>query len=276
MGLGSPLYYVCLSAACLAMVIYNFNISSSSSHLQCFSIEKGSIATANQYYDTLGSNETKIFIEALTGLGLNDTIPVKELDTNKKETETPVARVETLPDQLRFLQQKSQTSQTQVEQQYSIPKLKPNKLGPVQKAIGIIYIIILILSLFLTLIIGYMSDMVPEDFLKVGKIKMLLACCCKVFPLIIIFVHWIAFILIIVEWGFLGSKECIKSNNIVDPDKYYTESFTLNIVTSAFWIVIHYFGAIMREIMYQEPFMYAPDVGQPSFFRQFFLKRLGP
>ena len=50
----------------------------------------------------------------------------------------------------------------------------------------------------------------------------------------------------------------------------------LNLVNSIAWILLHYGGAVVRDMTYQEPFMYSPDTGEPNCFRTLFLKKLGP
>ena len=50
----------------------------------------------------------------------------------------------------------------------------------------------------------------------------------------------------------------------------------LNLVNSIIWILLHYGGSIIREMTYQEPFMYSPDTGAPNCCRTLFLKKLGP
>ena len=50
----------------------------------------------------------------------------------------------------------------------------------------------------------------------------------------------------------------------------------LNLVNSIIWILLHYGGSIIREMTYQQPFMYSPDTGAPNCCRTLFLKKLGP
>ena len=145
--------------------------------------------------------------------------------------------------------------------------------------LAISYIIILVLSIFLSCVINALSNQLPEDYLNMGKCKRFLACFCKIFPPLLIILSWINFILIIVIWIML----------VVNKDYKYTDEKTgtentdyegdvkvLNLVNSIAWILLHYGGAVVRDMTYQEPFMYSPDTGEPNCFRTLFLKKLGP
>lgn len=145
--------------------------------------------------------------------------------------------------------------------------------------LAISYIIILVLSIFLSCVINALSNQLPEDYLNMGKCKRFLACFCKIFPPVLIILSWINFILIIVIWIML----------VVNKDYKYTDEKTgtentdyegdvkvLNLVNSIAWILLHYGGAVVRDMTYQEPFMYSPDTGEPNCFRTLFLKKLGP
>jgi hypothetical protein len=47
--------------------------------------------------------------------------------------------------------------------------------------------------------------------------------------------------------------------DIRNKDKYFTDSTVLNMVTSCLCVPIHYGGAIIRKVVYKEPFMYSPS-----------------
>ena len=53
---------------------------------------------------------------------------------------------------------------------------------------------------------------------------------------------------------------------LTDPKQFAKDVNTLNLVNSGIWVLIHYGGGIFREIVYQEPFMYSPDIGTTSAF----------
>lgn len=164
---------------------------------------------------------------------------------------------------------------------YDVEVLGSNSYSTILVIIGIIYLIIMGFAVILSCIANYLSNQLPEDFLHMGKMKRFLACLCKVIPTLFIILHWIAMILIIVVWVFIAGKNCEVAKTstpgvIINQKKYFNDVYILNIVNSSLWIFLHYGGAIVREITYEEPFMYSPDLGQPNFIRSFFLKKLGP
>ena len=147
--------------------------------------------------------------------------------------------------------------------------------------IAVAYGIILIMAILLTIVVYWMSDMVPEDFVKIGKCKRWTAVFTKILPPIIILIHWIILLLILVFWVMIlmGSCEVTQPSSTIfgfNSLKYGRDSFVLNLVTSIIWVLLHYGGAIYRDITYTEPFMYSPDIGETSAFKSLVLKKLGP
>ena len=144
--------------------------------------------------------------------------------------------------------------------------------------IGVIYIIIiLVLVLYLSCVINSLSNQLPDDFLNMGKCKKFFACFCKIFPPILIILSWVNFILIIVIWIMIvvNKDDTYKDSNGQDVD-YRKDVEILNLVNSIIWILLHYGGSIIREMTYQQPFMYSPDTGAPNCCRTLFLNKLGP
>jgi hypothetical protein len=123
--------------------------------------------------------------------------------------------------------------------------------------------------------------MVPDDFIKVGWFKRTCAMFTKLLPPLNILLHWGIMILIIILWILVGTKHCPISaptlggflHNVL---MYADSSFVLAIVNSAFWIFLHYGGAIYRDLIYVEPFMYEPQIGKGGFCKAFFIRKLGP
>ena len=147
--------------------------------------------------------------------------------------------------------------------------------------VGIIYIILLAMSLFLACITNYLSNQLPDDYIKMGTCKKFLACFCKILPPCFIILSWLNFIFFIVVWIFILSKKCKYSTTmtpgkLINPDYFFKVHRTLNIVNSIVWILLHYGGAVIRAMTYVEPFMYSPEVGNPHFCKTLMLKRLGP
>ena len=147
--------------------------------------------------------------------------------------------------------------------------------------VGIVYIILLAMSLFLACITNYLSNQLPDDYINMGTCKKFLACFCKILPPCFIILSWLNCIFFIVVWIFILSKRCKISTTMV-PGKLISEDYffkvhrTLNIVNSIVWVLLHYGGAVIRAMTYVEPFMYSPEVGNPNFFKTLMLKRLGP
>lgn len=145
--------------------------------------------------------------------------------------------------------------------------------------LAISYIIILVLSIFLSCVINALSNQLPEDYLNMGKCKRFFACFCKIFPPVLIILSWINFILIIVIWIMLVVNKDFKYTDEktgTENTDYEGDVKVLNLVNSIAWILLHYGGAVVRDMTYQEPFMYSPDTGEPNCFRTLFLKKLGP
>jgi hypothetical protein len=128
------------------------------------------------------------------------------------------------------------------------------------------------------LIVNNMANMLPEDFVKMGNSKRALGVITKIFPPLCIFIHYIILIGILVLWVFYCTGSC---PNINDRDcqtldlGYNHRILVLNIVNSVFWIFLHYFGAVIRDVLYQEPFMYAKRNSKYNIIG-IFLNKLGP
>ena len=157
-------------------------------------------------------------------------------------------------------------------------QIEGSKIFPILSIIiGVVYILMLVLVLYLSCVINSLSNQLPDDFLNMGKCKRFLACFCKIFPPILIILSWINFILIVVIWIMVvvNKDDTYRDSygNIVD---YRKDVEILNLVNSIIWILLHYGGSIIREMTYQEPFMYSPDTGAPNCCRTLFLKKLGP
>ena len=71
----------------------------------------------------------------------------------------------------------------------------------------------------------------------------------------------------------VNKDDTYKDSNGQDVD-YRKDVEILNLVNSIMWVLLHYGGSIIREMTYQEPFMYSPDTGAPNCCRTLFLKKL--
>lgn len=149
--------------------------------------------------------------------------------------------------------------------------------------IAVIFIIMLVLTLFLSFVINTLSNQTPDDFIDMGKCKKFLACFCKIFPPILLVLSWLNLIFIIVIWILVAIGRCknsalkdTSSRGEFDKRSYFNDFKILNLVNSIIWLLLHYGGSIIREMTYIEPFMYSPDTGSPNCCRTLILKKLGP
>jgi hypothetical protein len=181
---------------------------------------------------------------------------------------------------LRFLQSETTDTTETDTQLYEVDVEKSNIYPTLNSIIAILYIIIMILSLYMSIVISYLSNQLPEDFLNVSKWKRFIACFCKIFPVLIIMIHWLLLIILLAVWVMVMTKQCKTSESTtqigISSGMYYQNVVVLNIVTTCAWIILHYGGAILREIVYGEPFMYMPYVGSKNSCLVVMLRRLGP
>jgi hypothetical protein len=238
--MASSLYYLALAVATMAVAIYNLSTSGTASALQCYNVEEMDLATYTEYNKTFTATNST-----------SKAPPAKETTNSKGQTT------------------------------YLVNKTSSNILKLIQTVLSFIYLSLTGLSVLMTFIVWWMSNMVPEDFLNIGKCKKFTAAFCKILPPLFIIVHWIILIIICVLWIMIVTKQCEVSAStepgaMVNASKYLTDSYTCNLVTTAIWVLIHYGGSIFREIVYQEPFMYMPDIGKPNLLRTICFKKLGP
>lgn len=164
-------------------------------------------------------------------------------------------------------------------EEYEIEINTKNSYVSLLITIGVFYLIFFLLSLYLSIVINSLANQLPRDFLDMGLGKKINSMFCKIFPKIFILFSWIIFILIIILWSFLGAKKCEKSRKISDfsdKERYYNDVKVLNIVNICFWIVLHYFGSVIRHMTYQEPFMYSPVDINSGVIKKVFFSYLGP
>jgi hypothetical protein len=238
--MGNSKYYLALTVATLSVGIYNFASSSEGAKLQCFSISSMTYQEYKAYNDSIANATTKVPI-----LPANITLDAGENSV------------------------------------YDVPMAGSNIINMLQIVIAFAYIAVCGLSILLAAVIWWMENMVPDDFLNISKCKKACAILCKVIPPFLIFAHYIILIVIIIVWIMIVTGGCVMSVSnvpgiVVNKDKYSTDSKVLNIVTTCIWFLIHYGGAIVRDVVYQEPFMYSPVIGDQSVVKVIFLKKLGP
>lgn len=276
--IGSAIYYFSLSVICLAIAIYNLHISSEGKIVKCYKIVQMDSTTYLQYNSSL-VNVSESDQTLLNMLGLSMLLPGDSNEPVLGDSNTDTSANNSVNSTLRFLQDIN--NPIPGVKIYSVPVPQTNVLQILQKAAGAIYIVMLIFSLGLFFMINSLANMVPEEFAHISKFKRILACLCKVLPFLEIILHWLILLIILIIWGLFGTNMCKVSVStqpgvVMGIDRYYKDTYVLNIVTSAFWILIHYGGAIARDIVYQEPFMYSPDVGNESCVKKLLFKKLGP
>jgi len=165
---------------------------------------------------------------------------------------------------------------------YNIPqKGSSNLLQILQFILAIAYMCVCGLTFILAIIVNYLSNQVPEDFIKIGKCKSFLALFCKCFPPLIVIIHWIIMCIIIGYAVMILLDTCAITSTtvvgtVISPTQYFIDSRTCLIVSAAIWVFLHYFGAILKDLSYEEPFMYSPRTDESSPFVHMMLKTLGP
>lgn len=147
--------------------------------------------------------------------------------------------------------------------------------------IGILFIIFFIMSLYLSIVINILANQLPSDFIAISKFKKINACLCKIFPFVFILLSWIIFLIIIITWGFIVTKHCDVARNadatkVWSLSKYYNDAVILNSINTGVWFIFQYIGALIRQLVYVEPFMYNPIVGKGNKVKAWFLHYIGP
>lgn len=241
--MGSSFYYLVLSVTSIAISVYNLSMGADGKNYHCYVPITMNQGNYTQYMERVSNNVTS-----------NEFVYAPATETNT-------------------------TSNGNVT--YTVYTTTSNIFATIQTLIGALYMILCILSILLGCVINSMADMIPDDFQNIGWCKRGFAILCKVLPPLFVILHWVILIFIIIIWVLYATGNCAISV-LYDPklqkqrDFYISVTYTLNIVTTVFWGVIHYGGAIIRELVYQEPFMYSPDIGKPNKCRSIFFKRLGP
>jgi hypothetical protein len=238
-------YYFSITISFLALAIYNLNTSSLANGLQCYTFVQMDSITFASYVYSFG-NETNLILKNLTELEykLNGKITLFFEEENSS-----------------FSSNSSNSSFSSFSS-FSVPIEKNNIYSGLQKGIGIIYLILVIINSLLIFSLKIMSNLTPEDFQKMSKCRMIFGMLCKLIPVFNILLHWIILILIFVNWAFIAAKACDKTigtlpGQVIPSSKFHAESLTLSIVNSGFWILLQYFGPLIRDVFYMEPFMYS-------------------
>lgn len=164
---------------------------------------------------------------------------------------------------------------------YTVPTDSSNMYSIFSFIIAIGYFVIMGISFLLTIVLYWLSDLVPDDFIAMGRIKRFTAVTTKIFPPFIVLLHWIVMVLIIIFWIMLVMGTCEYSKQATptfdfNNFRYHNQCVTLQIVNSIVFFLLHYVGAILKDMIYVEPFMYSPQVGESSMFKEVVFRILGP
>ena len=105
--------------------------------------------------------------------------------------------------------------------------------------------------------------LLPKDFAKMGRILNCSGALLKIFPKLIILLHYIILILIIVVIGQVGSNNCkesarVGSNGLPEKTSMHDEGVILVSIISPIWLLMHFGGTVVRSMLYVDPFLLDP------------------
>ena len=237
------LYYIAVTVASLSIAIFNFSITSTGKDLQCYT------------------------------LSTMDETGYKEYKENYDKTASTTTPNPNAPKVVEFTENGIKY--------YSVPMEGSNLYNTFALLIAICYLIIMGFCVLLCLILLWMGDMVPDDFLNMGRIKRAAAVFTKILPPCLVLIHWLVLILIIIFWIVIVAETCVVTEP-AEPTfgfnslRFHNSCITLQIVNSVVFFLLHYVAAILKDMIYVEPFMYSPQVGEKSIFKDWCLRVLGP
>ena len=109
----------------------------------------------------------------------------------------------------------------------------------------------------------FFAQKIPKDFGKMGLILRLLGCIVKLFLKIVSLVHLILFFLVLgmIAMVMTGTgKTCTHtgSTGIVSVGDSYEKGVVLALVLAIFWFLIHIGAAIIKSLIYIDPFLFEP------------------
>lgn len=137
------------------------------------------------------------------------------------------------------------------------------------------------LSVLSGLILYYFLSFVPKDFASIGRFRNLLGLFLKLFPKLIIFLHYIILIIICAQIGYVGGGKCKNAKHLATDGTQTTGAMEragiiMIIILSALWIVQHIGGAVMRSILNVDPFLAEPDDPSSNRIYAVICKKCGP
>ncbi|CDW75200.1 UNKNOWN [Stylonychia lemnae] len=143
------------------------------------------------------------------------------------------------------------------------------------------YATLVALNSIIFLILLYFSKFLPRDFAKMGRILNCIGALLKIFPKLMILLHYIICILILVIIGQVGNGSC-KNSYTIDSDglpketKMQSDGVILVLILSSLWILMHFGGSIVRSMIYIDPFLADPYDPTANRFYRLICQTFGP
>ena len=111
----------------------------------------------------------------------------------------------------------------------------------------------------------YFNSFLPKDFARMGRMLNCFGMFLKVLPKLLIFMHYIIFILILVVIGQVGRGQCSNAE-VLDstghkppqPVPMQRDATILAGIVSALWVLMHFGGFVIRSLLYVDPFLLDP------------------
>jgi hypothetical protein len=104
----------------------------------------------------------------------------------------------------------------------------------------------------------------------------------KLFIKLIILFNYVVFILVLIMAGFIAksTNDCNDYAKTVNPfvldNNIRIEGVILAIITGVLWLFMHCIGAVIKSLLYVDPFLLNPDDPTSNRCLTLFFKKLGP
>ena len=139
------------------------------------------------------------------------------------------------------------------------------------------------LTFVVVVLLLYFKRLLPRDFAHMGRILKCFGLWLKIFPKLIILMHYIILILLVVFIALVGSNQCRYSYRKSDigmpsatPTDMQKQGVVLAIITVFLWVVMHIGGCIVRSMLYTDPFLTEPEDPKGNQILRIIFIRCGP
>eukprot|EP00347_Sterkiella_histriomuscorum_P012281 403369191 len=137
------------------------------------------------------------------------------------------------------------------------------------------------LNSIIFLLLLYFGRLLPRDFAKMGRIMNCSGALLKIFPKLIILLHYVIIILILVVIGQVGSGTCknsqiINKEGLPEKTKLHENGIVLISIISPLWILMHFGGTVIRSMLYVDPFLLDPYDPKGNRFYRILCQTCGP